>query len=114
MNFKEGREHRLDAFSESWINEDFALLYDVNTSKNWVFYYWEYDPFDLDAILKMKVMQYLDFWKMTLRDWERHCFNETKQLQCLQWSSYSFSQSLMHFTPKICMPQQIFRYDFIV
>ena len=36
MNFKETGEHRLDAFSESWINEDFALLYDVITSKNWV------------------------------------------------------------------------------
>ena len=51
MTFREAREHLLYAFSESLINyEDFALLYDLNTSKHRDFYYWEYDSFDLDAI----------------------------------------------------------------
>ena len=51
MTFREAREHLLYAFSESLINdEDFALLYDLNTSKNQDFHYWEYDSFDLGAI----------------------------------------------------------------
>ena len=53
MAFREAREHLLYAFSENVINgEDFALLYDLNTSKNRDFHYWEYDSFDLDAISK--------------------------------------------------------------
>ena len=36
MMFIETREHLLYTFSESLINdEDFALLYDLNTSENW-------------------------------------------------------------------------------
>ena len=31
-------------------DEDFALLFDLNTSKNCDFHYWEYDSFDLDPI----------------------------------------------------------------
>ena len=51
MAFREAREHLLYAFSENVLNgEDFALLYDLNTSKNRDFHYWEYDSFDLDAI----------------------------------------------------------------
>ena len=51
MTFREAREHLLYAFSESLINdEDFALLYDLNTSKNRDFHYREYESFDLDAI----------------------------------------------------------------
>ena len=72
MTFRGGRELVLCPFSESLINdEDFALMYDLNTSKNQHFQYWECNPLDLDAILKMMLMQILGFRKMTLEDWEK-------------------------------------------
>lgn len=51
MTFRGAREHLLYAFSENLINDEgFIFLYDLNTSKDGDFHYWEYDLFDLDAI----------------------------------------------------------------
>ena len=45
-SFREAREALLYAFSDNMISgEDFALLYDINTSKNRDFEYWLYDEF---------------------------------------------------------------------
>ena len=49
--FREAREALLYAFSDNLISgEEFALLYDVNKSKNKDFQYWNYETFDLDDI----------------------------------------------------------------
>lgn len=48
-SFAEVRDLLLIAFSEDIVNEEeFVLLYDLNTSKNPPFPYWKYDRFDLD------------------------------------------------------------------
>lgn len=53
MTFREAKEQLLYTFSENLINdEDFVFLYDLNTSKDRDFHYWECDLFDLDTISK--------------------------------------------------------------
>ena len=49
--FREARNQLLDAFSNNLINdEEFLLLYDLNTSKNVDLPYYSYDYFDLDKL----------------------------------------------------------------
>lgn len=49
--FRQNREALLHAFSDNVISdEEFILLYDINTSKNKCFEYWLHDGFDLHAI----------------------------------------------------------------
>ena len=49
--FRENRELILNTYQSDIItDEEFILLYDVNTSKNCDFPYWKYGEFDLDAI----------------------------------------------------------------
>ena len=50
-NLRSVRECLLFGFEENLLNdEEFILLYDMNTSKNPDFPYWQYDPFDLDDL----------------------------------------------------------------
>ena len=48
-SFRETREALLLAYDEDLINdEEFVLLYNLNTSKNFDHLYWNYNRFDLD------------------------------------------------------------------
>lgn len=50
-NLRSVRECLLFGFEENLLNdEEFILLYDMNTSKNPDLPYWKYDPFDLDDL----------------------------------------------------------------
>ena len=50
-SFREAREGLLVAFSENLIDdEEFLLLYDLNTSKNPDIPYWSYERFDLETL----------------------------------------------------------------
>ena len=56
------------ASSENLINDkDFAFLYDLNTSKNWEFWYYEKDSLDLDAISKDDAYVELRLFKNVIR-----------------------------------------------
>ena len=47
-SYRETRQQLLLAFDENIISdEEYLLLYDVNTSKNLEYDYWNYDPFEL-------------------------------------------------------------------
>lgn len=49
-SFRDTREALLLAYDQGLINdEEFVLLYDINTSKNLDYPYWNYDRFDLDS-----------------------------------------------------------------
>ena len=49
--FREAREVPLYAISAKTVsNEEFALLYDINTSRNREFEYWIYNAFNLHEI----------------------------------------------------------------
>ena len=48
-SFRETREALLLAYDEDLINdEEFLLLYNLNTSKKFDYPYWNYNRFDLD------------------------------------------------------------------
>jgi len=48
---REARELLLLAHSENFLDdEEFLLLYDINSSKNPDFPYWQYDTFDLENL----------------------------------------------------------------
>ena len=50
-NLRNVRECLLFGFEENLLNdEEFIRLYEMNTSKNPDFPYWQYDPFDLDDL----------------------------------------------------------------
>ena len=67
-NFREARQALLYAFSDNLINgEEFALLYDINTSKNRDFEYWNYEPFDLDNISDDDCVSEFRFQKNDIR-----------------------------------------------
>ena len=49
-SFREARQALLHAYSDNLIDdEEFCLLYDLNTSKNPDVEYWNYPAFDLDS-----------------------------------------------------------------
>ena len=50
-SLRETGDSLLLAHSDDLIDdEEFALLYDLNTSKNPDYPYWKYKPFDLDSV----------------------------------------------------------------
>ena len=62
--FREAREALLYAHSDGSIDdEELCLLYDINASKNPDFEYWNYDPFDFDAITDAEFLAEMRFEK---------------------------------------------------
>ena len=50
-SFRENRNLLLNLYSENLINDEkFCLLFDINTSSNRDFAYWNYEPFDLSEM----------------------------------------------------------------
>ena len=66
--FREAREHLLYTFSESLINnEEFTLLFDLNTSKNRDFHHWKYHSLDLNVISENDAYGEFRFLKNDIR-----------------------------------------------
>ena len=62
--FKENRDSLLLAHSEDLIDdEEFALLYDLNTSKNPDYPYWKYEPFNLESLSDSECKTEFRFYK---------------------------------------------------
>ena len=63
-SFRETREALLLAHDQALIDDNkFALLYDVNTSKNLDFPYWHYQKFDLDVWSDEECLSEFRFYK---------------------------------------------------
>ena len=85
--FREVRENLLLAYDDDIINdEEFLLLYDINTSKNLDFPYEQYGPFDLDKLSDDECLANFRFFKndiytlsevMDMPD-EFHTYNRVK------------------------------------
>ena len=85
--FREVRENLLLAYDDDIINnEEFLLLYDINTSKNLDFPYEQYGPFDLDKLSDDECLANFLFFKddiyilsevMDMPD-EFHTYNRVK------------------------------------
>ena len=99
--FRENRELVLHAYQSNFISdEEFVLLYDINSSKNCDIPYWKYDSFDLDKMTDDECKAEFRFLKndiyaltdiLQLPD-EIVCYNGTKQLP--QKASVCCSNSL--------------------
>ena len=62
--FREAREALLHAYSDNLIvDEEFCLLFDLNTSKNPDIEYWNYPPFDLNTYSDDDVLTQFRFMK---------------------------------------------------
>ena len=62
--FREAREALLFAYIDGLIDdEEFCLLYGMNTSRNPDFEYWNYDPFELDSITDAESLAEMRFEK---------------------------------------------------
>ena len=66
--FRETREALLHSYSQNLISdEEFLLLYGINTSKNRDFEYWQYDKFNLDSISDDDVISEFRFMKHDIK-----------------------------------------------
>ena len=64
VSFRQRREGLLFAFDDGVINEEeFLLLFDLNTSKNLDHSYWKYQAFDLDRLSDDECRTYFIFYK---------------------------------------------------
>lgn len=62
--FREAREALLNAYASNSISdEEFCLLYDINTSKNPDFQYWQYEPFNFDDVTDADALAEFRFHK---------------------------------------------------
>ena len=69
VSFREAREALGYAFLNRIINiDEFALLYDLNTSKNLDYPYWNYDHFDLDRLSDEECWSSFRFYKRDIYD----------------------------------------------
>ena len=63
-SFRETREALMTAYSQNAITDDeFVLLYDVNSSKNPDFPYWNYQQFDLDLMTDAECFTEFRFYR---------------------------------------------------
>ena len=63
-NFRENRALILQSYLSGILSdEEFVLLYDVNTSKNPDFPYWNYERFDLDKLSDQESEAEFRFYK---------------------------------------------------
>ena len=63
-SFRQTREALLLAYYDNIIDaEEFALLYDVNTSKNYDYPYWSYPKFDLENLTDEECISEMRFYK---------------------------------------------------
>lgn len=62
--FRDVRESLLFAYDDNLINdEEFLLLFDLNTSKNLDYPYWKYQPFDLNLLSDDECRTYFRFYR---------------------------------------------------
>ena len=67
-SFRETREALLLAYDEDLINdEEFVLLYNLNTSKNLDYPFWNYSRFDLDDWNDNECRSDLRFYRLVLK-----------------------------------------------
>ena len=71
-SFRETREALLLTCDEDLINdEEFVLLYNLNTSKNFDYSYWNYNRFNLDDWSDEECRRTLDFIKQMSIDFSK-------------------------------------------
>ena len=63
-NLRETRNCIVYAYRKGFINDrEFVLLYDVNTSRNPEYPYWNYEPFDLDELTNAECNAQFRFYR---------------------------------------------------
>ena len=102
-SFRETRELLLLAHSEHHLSdEDFSLLYDINTSHNLHFPYWQYSSFGLEDMTEAECWAEFRFYKNDVIHLaeilqipnEIHCTNRTKcdriEALCIMLKRFSY------------------------
>ena len=85
-SFRETREVLLLAYDEDLINdEEFVLLYNLNTSKNFDYHYWNYNRFDLNNWSDEECRGDLRFYKADVY----RLFEELNLLCYVMWNLFT-------------------------
>ena len=114
---REAREMALIAYDQNMINDlDFALLYDMNRSKNPDFPYWNYRNFELDSISEADCWANFRFYRddlyrladvLQLPD-DLICYNGTKVNKieglCIFLKRFAYPCRLGDIVPKFGRP----------
>ena len=113
LKFRDNRELVLHAYQSNFISdEEFVLLYDINSSKNCDIPYWKYDSFDLDKMTDDECKAEFRFLKndiyaltdiLQLPD-EIVCYNDTKTTSteglCMLLKQFAYPSRYVDMCPK--------------
>ena len=84
-NLRETRISLLYTYDSSIINdEEFVLLYDINTAKSSDFPYWNYEAFEPDSMSGDECQAEFHFYKNDVYDLKRLCQLESMRSEVLQ------------------------------
>ena len=110
-NLRETRISLLYAYYSSIIDDqEFVLLYDINTAKSRDFPYWNYEAFELDSMSDDECQAEFRFYKNDVYDLMAVLgFPET--LTCYNGLTVDGTEALCIFLKKICVPLPLSRYD---
>ena len=111
-NLRETRISLLYAYYSSIINdEEFVLLYDINTAKSSDFPYWNYEAFELDSMSDDECQAEFRFYKNDVYDLMAVLgFPET--FTCYNGLTHGrWYPGSLHLLKKICVPLPLSRYD---
>ena len=104
MSFRKTREALLLSHDENMINdEEFVMLYNINTSKNLDYPYWKYDPFNLDELSDAECKSYFRFYRSDIYRLAE-VLQIPEEITCYNWSVFDGIEALCVFLRRFAYP----------
>ena len=103
-SFRQARESLLLAHDEGWLDdEEFALLFDINTSKNLDYPYWKYPSFELDVLSDAECKTYFRFYRSDIYRLAE-AFQLPEEITCYNGSVFHGIEALSVFLKRFAYP----------
>ena len=103
-SFRQTRECLMLAHADKLLNdEEFLLLYDMNTSKNRDYPYWNYESFQLEQLSNDECLTYFRFYRSDIYD-TMEVLRIPEQFTCCNGSVFSVLECFCAFLKRFAYP----------